>query len=205
MYERFLDIATTECVPLSNIMIDKVMHDFANFMIKTEQFSEKPYIPGSCILVTRRLFDRIGGFDESLKMAEDHEFVKRASALTSFRVLKSTKYFVSVRRLRKEGRFELAWKYFIVGLHRNFKGEIREDVINYEFANYDKKSSKSLNKKLREIEKRLNIMSRNYNQFAKEYLSKKAVNIKYKPKFEKFKKQVKTRLRELNKIFKNKK
>jgi glycosyltransferase involved in cell wall biosynthesis len=202
MQERYLDIATSECIPLSNIMIDKVMFDFANFMIKTEQFSEKPYIPGSCILVTRRLFDRLVGFDETLKMAEDHEFVKRASSLTSFRVLKSVKFWVSVRRLRKEGRFELAWKYFLVEVHRNFKGELREDIINYEFANYDNENKKSVNKRLRDIEKRLNLMSRNYTAFAKKYLSRKAINGKYKEKLREFKKQIKARMHELNNAFK---
>jgi len=107
--ERFLDLATCEVVPLSDSAFDLLLHEFSNLALKAAQFTE-PHAPGFCIFISRRLFHRVGGFDESLKLAEDHDLVKRASGFRPLRVLASTEVRVSVRRLEKEGRIRLVSK-----------------------------------------------------------------------------------------------
>ena len=69
-------------------------------------------------------------------MAEDHNFVKRASQFRPLRVLNSTYVNVSVRRLEREGRMRLANKYLAVELHRAFLGEIKEEIFKYNFGNF---------------------------------------------------------------------
>jgi len=133
--ERFLDLATCEIIPISDNPADKLLHDFANLAVKIGQFSE-PHAPGCCIMISRRLFRRVGGFDESLKLAEDHDLVKRASQFRPLRVLRSTHVTVSVRRLEKEGRVNLVNKYLAVELHRAFFGEVRNELVDYEFGHY---------------------------------------------------------------------
>jgi glycosyltransferase involved in cell wall biosynthesis len=140
MQERYLDLATCEVLPLSDLHIDKVLHDLANLSIRMNQYTN-PHAAGFCILSTKRLFERVGGFDESLTMAEDHDYVKRASRYRPLRVLESTPVKVSVRRLEKEGRTMLVSKYIEVELHRIFKGELKTEVIEYEFGNFQKKST----------------------------------------------------------------
>jgi glycosyltransferase involved in cell wall biosynthesis len=140
MQERYLDLATCEAIPISNLHLDKIIHDLANLSIRISQYTN-PHAGGFCILSTRRLFDRTGGFDESLTMAEDHDFVNRASAYRPLRVLESTRINISVRRLEKEGRIVLLNKYLKVELNRIFKGELKTEVIEYEFGNFQKKST----------------------------------------------------------------
>ena len=72
--ERFLDVATCEFTPKSDLKLDEVMFRFANLSVKMNQ-DINPRAAGFCIFITRRLFNRIGGFDETLKLAEDHDLV----------------------------------------------------------------------------------------------------------------------------------
>lgn len=147
MQRRNINLATCEFNPLSNFFIDKIMHDFANFYVKIHQYSRDPHAFGSCLLVSRKLFNEVEGFDESLILAEDHNFVKRASNFDKLRVLRTTEFYVSTRRIIKEGRLNLTWKYFKVEFYRKFVGEILdENFIIYEFTNFEKKKVLTKNK-----------------------------------------------------------
>jgi len=114
----------------------------ANLTVKLYQ-SVSPRAAGFCIFITRRLFRRVGGFDESLKLAEDHDLVQRASEFRSLEILNDTRLHVSVRRLEKEGRFALVQKYMQVEAHLFLKGAIREDIVDYDFASFDEQKDSS--------------------------------------------------------------
>ena len=174
MQERYLDLATCEVVPLSDLQIDKVLHTLANLSIRMNQYTN-PHAGGFCILCTRRLFERTGGFDESLTMAEDHDFVKRASRYRPLRVLESAQISVSVRRLEKEGRTVLVSKYIEVELHRIFKGELKTDVIEYEFGNFQKKSSEKQSQRLAAFEEQLIRMDKKLLELRNRYNSVESV------------------------------
>lgn len=160
--ERYLDLATCEVVPLSEDSVDKLLHDFANLAIQLGQFLD-PHAPGFCILVSQRLFRRVGGFDESLKMAEDHDFVKRASQFRPLRVLNSTHITVSVRRLAKEGRVRLINKYLAVELHRAFLGEIKNEIFEYEFGNFHDAEPGVVEIKLQESQRLMDKLYQSYS------------------------------------------
>ena len=159
MQERYLDLATCEVIPLSDLHIDRALHTLANLSIRMAQYTS-PHAAGFCILSTRRLFDRVKGFDESLTMAEDHDYVKRASRYRQLRVLESTQINVSVRRLEKEGRTLLLNKYLQVELHRIFRGELKTDLIEYEFGNFQKQSEDRQSRRLAAFEEQLIRMDR---------------------------------------------
>lgn len=163
MERRYIDMATCETRPLSNLGLDRVMHNFANLYVKLNQFTS-PMAPGYCIMIHSRLFDRVGGFDENVKHAEDFDLARRASKLGKFRVLEDVHINVSVRRYRKEGRLAFIGHSLAVSWHRTFKGEITEDDFEYEFGDFDPKNDKAT---LRKIEKRINKLDRQYNRFSK--------------------------------------
>lgn len=135
MNERTLDITSCFVTPRSNLKIDKVLHEFVNQYMKITQ-KIHPHIPGFCIFVKRNIHQTIGGFDGSLLMAEDHDYVKRARKFGKFAYLRSYKIPVSVRRLSKEGRLKLSLKYLAVELHLIFLGKIRKKIFNYTFGEH---------------------------------------------------------------------
>lgn len=156
--EKNLDVASCLVSPISEKRIDKFMHEVINVFFKaTERFL--PHAPGFCILIKKSLHEKIGGFDESVILAEDHDYVKRASKVGKFRFLTNPKINVSVRRLDRDGRFNITVKYIMAEAYILFIGEIRNNIFDYKFAHYDKVKKARFQSKLRE--KFLNLAKEN--------------------------------------------
>ena len=135
------ELACAQFIPLSDLYIDHFLYFMANSVLK---FSPKfyPFGSGPCMMVTRRLHEAINGFNETLRMAEDHDYVYRAKNLGTYGIL-NAKIYLSVRRSEKEGRLNLTRKYIYVDAYRLFKGNIKEDLFNYEFGNYSRRKKLS--------------------------------------------------------------
>jgi glycosyltransferase involved in cell wall biosynthesis len=84
-----------------------------------------PMASGYCIIISKGLFVKIGGFDESLKTFEDFDLVKRASRYGKFSFLSSPKIIVSARRIEKEGLFgyslKCLWASMLYGMFGKHK------------------------------------------------------------------------------------
>ena len=130
-------LATCWFEPDSDNALDELLFELANYFVKLSLKTD-PHAGGFAIFVDRALFDRVGGFDESLRLAEDHDFVKRAARYAPLHMLESTRIRMSVRRLEKDGRFSYSAKCVQVELYRLFKGEVTEDIVEYGFG-YDEK------------------------------------------------------------------
>lgn len=136
MLQRNLDITSCFITPRSPLKIDRFLHQFANQYMKLTQ-KIHPHIPGACIFVKKNIHQIIGGFDKSLILAEDHDYVKRAKRIGKFAYLKSYKIPISVRRLSAEGRIKIVFKYIAIELHLIFIGKIRKDIFNYRFGHFN--------------------------------------------------------------------
>ncbi|MFW6250113.1 MAG: glycosyltransferase [Alkalispirochaetaceae bacterium] len=137
MERRYADLATCEIRPISDVGLDKALFSLANSVVRYTARSE-PRAPGFCIFCTKRLFDRVGGFDETITLGEDHDFLKRASKYRPMIWLYDSYMEVSVRRLEKEGRLAYALKALQSDLYRNLVGEIRNNQIEHEFGDFEK-------------------------------------------------------------------
>jgi len=131
MKDRGICVGTPFVKPLSNNYIDKAMHEIYNaFVISTERV--RPHAPGFCIFVKKHTHQEIGGFDETVVFAEDHDYVQRAKkAGYRFRVIRARPISVSVRRLEKDGRLSIAFKYMQAELHMLTKGPYKEMPYEY--------------------------------------------------------------------------
>lgn len=137
MIERELDITSCFITPRSTLKIDRLLHKFINQYFKfTQKFL--PHVNGFCIFVKKNLHQAIGGFDETLFMAEDNDYVKRAVKVGKFGYLKSYKIPVSVRRLSEEGRIKVALKYVAIEFHLLFLGKVKRRLFNYNFGSHFK-------------------------------------------------------------------
>lgn len=150
--DKLIDLATFKMKPMSNLELDRIIHEAANLMLKFSSHLKDPHAPGFCILISKRLFKRINGFNESLRLAEDHDLVKRAGKFRKMEFFEKPYFYVNVRRLRKEGRLNYAGKVVYSEIYRILKGEIKKDIMEYEFGEFSKKGG---SKKLREFESNL--------------------------------------------------
>ncbi len=165
MEHDYADLATCAFYPISDLRLDKILFSFANLTVRMNA-NTNPRAAGFCIFIAKRLFERIGGFDESLRLAEDHDLVERASKFRPLHFLKSTSLRVSVRRLAKEGRFSLIQKYFQVEMHLLTKGKVRDDIVEYEFGNFADENKETVKKAMDEFEDRLIKLETQYNDWS---------------------------------------
>ena len=179
MQDRYIDLATCEIRPISDYRLDRALHRMINLAIVLN-LKIDPKAFGFCIFVTKRLFQRAGGFDETIYVAEDNNFVKRAAAISSLHFLLSVYIMVSIRRFEKEGRFAYMGKGIRLNLHRTFKGEIRsDDVVKYEFDAFDKSDEHEDIDFLDWLEKRLLKMEENSRRFNKNIFKTRKVALKH--------------------------
>lgn len=123
--------------PLSKKKIDKFLHKTANFyFIVTETIF--PHAPGFCIFAKKEIHELVNGFNEKVKLAEDHDYVSRISKIANFGFLRSVQIPVSVRRFDKDGRFNISIKYLAVEAHLITLGPIYSNIFNYKFGHFSK-------------------------------------------------------------------
>jgi glycosyltransferase involved in cell wall biosynthesis len=130
---RKLDAATCLIKPISDRRIDTVTHSIYNAHMLAMQFLHE-HAPGFCLFSRMKLHHRIGGFDESVKLAEDHDYVRRAVEFGKFRVLYGARIHVSVRRMDRDGRFNIVKKFLKAELYNLALGPIRDDSFEYTFG-----------------------------------------------------------------------
>ncbi|HAK46677.1 MAG TPA: glycosyl transferase family 2 [Spirochaeta sp.] len=201
MQERYIDVATCAIKPITDLQLDRVIHRLINMTILANMHID-PKAFGFCIFITKRLFNRIGGFDETIKVAEDNDLVKRASEYRPLRYINSSFVHVSVRRFEKEGRLAYMAKGIGLNVYRTFKGEIRfgNDVVSYNFGGYDK--GKENLKTLDKIEEQLIKAEKRYKKHIEKIKAWGAAEEgKVDERHKKFKKKLKGSVRELKDLF----
>jgi len=135
---RNLGVASCQIAPLSSRRFDSAFCNVLNgYFLLTQHVY--PHAAGFCILARKDINDAINGFDEHIKLAEDHDYVNRARKYGAFGILHGPEVFVSMRRLETDGRLNIVAKYLLCELYRIAIGEIRTDIFNYKFAHYNRK------------------------------------------------------------------
>ncbi len=144
--ERQLDIAGCYLRPLEakagrfsvpRILDIVIWQVFFNSVLCAAQYAY-PCSPGGGTFSKKWLHKRLGGYDCSVKLAEDHDYSRRAAKIAKFRLLRRA-IFVSMRREELEGRIKILVKFIFATLHKFFLGEIRSDVFKYRFGHYKKR------------------------------------------------------------------
>ena len=90
------------------------------------------------IIVKKELFEKLKGYDETIKLAEDHDLARRAVKYGKFGIIRSVALPTSTRRCRKDGWILTGWKFFWCEVHMIFIGPVRSDIFNYKFNHYKK-------------------------------------------------------------------
>ena len=128
--ERNLDVAGCYIHPLGDNVIDRIFFSIFNLWIFATQFFY-PNASGSGIFCKKWLHKKVKGFDETIKLSEDMDYARRCGKFGKFRILRTAKSYVAMRRFEKEGRFKVGLKLLLSAFYRIFFGEIKSDVFKY--------------------------------------------------------------------------
>ncbi len=136
--KRNLGVASFPIYPKGN-WFDKIAYWIYNKFVKLTQ-NFLPHATNS-ILIKKEVFEKTGGFDEEIKIAEDHELARRAAKIAKFGFIETEPVITSARRFEKEGRIKTYGKYLLAGLYMLFFGPIKKEIFDYKF-DYLKNSKK---------------------------------------------------------------
>lgn len=126
--EKNYDAATCDNLPRSDKLIYRAGYGLFNRFQRDVQ-SISPIAVGTCIFSTQKAFYKVGGFNESMKFAEDSDYVLRLhKARFKFGVLDKAKILVSVRRFEEEGVFDLSERILRYYLKRMIFGNSIEKL-----------------------------------------------------------------------------
>jgi hypothetical protein len=127
------EVATSLIDPIGDNPTHKLIAEVVNLYLQFVQpFS--PHAPGFCLLARRELHEAIGGFDETVLLAEDFDYVQRAARVAGFDVLTNVRIPVSLRRLEEEGLTRLAFKHLWGELHALAGKPIYSAPFEYQFG-----------------------------------------------------------------------
>lgn len=93
----------------------------------------------SLILVKRGIHEKLGGFDEDVRIGEDHNYVRRGMKIGKFGILRSAKLPLFLRRDEKKGiiRTNLIYLFCLIYNVLSLGADLRTDIIRYDFGGYD--------------------------------------------------------------------
>ena len=132
--EKNLDIVTARFYAYEGNSFDDFLH-WLYFVLISIIFPLVPHLNGGYLLVKKELFDKLKGFDEGVKLGEEHDLARRAKKLgAKIAILRNIKVYLSVRRFKAEGRLKLTFKYLFAGFYRITMGEIRSNIFSYKWG-----------------------------------------------------------------------
>ena len=90
-----------------------------------------PHAIGAFLLLPRSLHDEIGGFDTTVRVAEDQDYVRRVAKVARYGFVRQPVVTVATRRFETEGNLGTSLKWLGIELHRAALGEIRGEYFRY--------------------------------------------------------------------------
>ncbi len=113
----------------------KAIFQVSNKIIEASQTIGRPIPSPGALIIERDIFFKIGGYDEQMSLAEDHEILKRAQDWgVRAKFLSTIKVRFSLRRAKKEGRFKTFYKFALSTSHILFTGKLKDKIFEYEMG-----------------------------------------------------------------------
>jgi glycosyltransferase involved in cell wall biosynthesis len=131
MERRRLDSASCGFVPDRGGVLMRLQHRFSFEYFWLTSKLGWPHSIGAFLLVRRSLHEAIGGFDLSVRVAEDQDYVRRLARAGRYGFLRRPVVEIAVRRFDSEGFWKQSFKWLGIELHRMTLGEIRGDYFRY--------------------------------------------------------------------------
>ena len=108
----------------------RTLLDLSNMLAESSIFFDKKFSLGGSMIIEKNFFGLLGGFNENLYLAEDHELIQRAHFWgVSPRFLRNIKITASFRRFKNEGEIKIFIKDNGIGLSEERKDKLLTDLL----------------------------------------------------------------------------
>ncbi len=126
--EKFADLMEKDDVvggscrklPEGGDVLDRLVYEFVNVSIFFSPYLRVGGAHGNCMFIRRSVFNKIGGFNPKIKVAEEQELVRSALRFGKFVFLLDMCVLENPRRIREWGRVKL-YMTWLIGTFSSFK------------------------------------------------------------------------------------
>jgi glycosyltransferase involved in cell wall biosynthesis len=126
-----LDGASCAFVPDVETPFLRFNHWFSSHYFHITTRLRWPHSIGGFLLVRKRIHEALDGFDTTITVAEDQDYVRRLAKIGRYAFLMSPVVQVAARRFESSGGLTMSLRWILIELHRLVLGEIRGDRIPY--------------------------------------------------------------------------
>ncbi len=126
----------------------QVVFPIWNKFVDFSHNTNKPFSIGAGMMWERNFFNLVGGFNVNVPIAEDHEIVRNAYRWgVRVKTIHSLRLIYSLRRLKREGRLQLLYKYVLSSFYLMFNGKFEKKMFAYEMGGHGYKEELKKSKK----------------------------------------------------------
>ncbi len=121
--------------PDSNSWVLRTSYWLMNHFVALTRFAPRPLSSVGSVMIERAVFERIGGYDESIYVGEDHNLLRRArQSGATVQAAHTIRVTFSLRRIRHEGMLRSLY-ILVFGIgYALFKGDIRRKYFSYDMG-----------------------------------------------------------------------
>lgn len=106
-----------------------------NIIVELSFLTASPFGDGGCMIFERNFFNTIGCYNERLFVGEDHEIMRRSVKWgVRPKLIPRVVAIFSLRRMQREGRLKLLYKYTLIGIHSFLKLDMKEGTVSYDMG-----------------------------------------------------------------------
>jgi len=131
MARERLTAASCWFAPDSNEAFLRFNHWISSHYFRLSSKLGWPHSIGAFLLLKRAEHHAIGGFDPTVTVAEDQDYVRRLARRGKYGFLRHPVVIVATRRFAAHGGLRMSLKWLGIELHRLFLGEIRGNTFRY--------------------------------------------------------------------------
>jgi glycosyltransferase involved in cell wall biosynthesis len=110
-------------IPTSPQVKDFILYWMYSQFMKASIKAKRPQVAGISFACRRNVFEKVGGFDESMEVGEDFDLSKKLSDHGRFEFIEDALSMTSPRRIQKSGRLNRIRKHIEIYLNRLVRGK----------------------------------------------------------------------------------
>ncbi len=128
---RRLDALSCWFAPDAGNLLFRISHWLSAGYLWLSTRAGWPHSIGGFLLVRWKLHEAVGGFDETVLVAEDQDYARRLARAGRYAFARWPRVVISSRRFRTDGFLRTSWRWIAIELHRIFLGEVRRPRFRY--------------------------------------------------------------------------
>ena len=139
-----IDVIIPISIPITKSLFWKLYYMIANRGSFVTLMLRKPFAVGSAICVKKAVFDKIGGYDDSVYIYEDQYLIQQLFKFGAKIIYAKARDYFSARRQERDGVVKFIYENVVSTSQLLFKGPIRKEIFKYEMGGQEFKKKQEI-------------------------------------------------------------